>query len=108
MGAGGPRPDLTSLLVACSAGRIDGRDRLVEAVQGELRRIAAAYMRRERPDHRPTAATPDPRQAEIVELRSFGGLTEEEVATVMHLSPPTIRREIAARFWLGHRMQGAR
>src|SRR5262245_47705898 len=50
----------------------------------------------------------DPRQAEIVELRYFGGLTEEEVAAVMHLSPATIRREIAAaRFWLGHRMQGA-
>src|SRR5215471_9357892 len=49
----------------------------------------------------------DPRQAAIVELRYFGGLTEEEVAQVTHLSPATIRREIAAaRFWLGHRMQG--
>jgi RNA polymerase sigma factor (TIGR02999 family) len=49
----------------------------------------------------------DPRQAEIVELRYFGGLTEEEVATVTHVSPATIRREIAAaRFWLGRRMQG--
>jgi RNA polymerase sigma-70 factor (ECF subfamily) len=49
----------------------------------------------------------DPRQAEIVELRYFGGLTEEEVATVKNLSPVTIRREIAAaRFWLGRRMKG--
>ena len=49
----------------------------------------------------------DPRQAEIVELRYFGGLTEEEVATLMKRSPATIRREIAAaRFWLGHRMTG--
>jgi len=49
----------------------------------------------------------DPRQAEIVELRYFGGLTEEEVAAVKELSPVTIRREIAAaRFWLGRRMKG--
>ena len=51
----------------------------------------------------------DPRQAEIVELRYFGGLTEQEVATVKTLSPATIRREVAAaRFWLGHRMKGGR
>ena len=51
----------------------------------------------------------DARQAEIVELRYFGGLTEEEVATVKELSPVTIRREIAAaRFWLGRRMKGQR
>jgi RNA polymerase sigma factor (TIGR02999 family) len=51
----------------------------------------------------------DPRQAEIVELRYFGGLTEEEVATVKKLSPVTIRREIAAaKFWLGRRMKGQR
>ena len=49
----------------------------------------------------------DPRQAEIVELRYFGGLTEQEVATVKKLSPATIRREVAAaRFWLGRRMKG--
>ncbi len=48
----------------------------------------------------------DPRQAEIVELRYFGGLTENEVAAVKKLSPVTIRREIAAaRFWLGRRMK---
>jgi RNA polymerase sigma factor (TIGR02999 family) len=190
VGTGAPPTDLTALLLEWGAGRTEGRDRLVEAVAGELRRIAAAYMRRERPDHtlQPTAlvneaylrlidqprvrwkdrahfygvaarvmrqvlvdyarkrraakrgmlaraqrsvstladpsggpdldvlalydalnalADLDPRQAAIVELRYFGGLTEEEVAQVTHLSPATIRREIAAaRFWLGHRMQG--
>jgi RNA polymerase sigma factor (TIGR02999 family) len=51
----------------------------------------------------------DPRQAEIVELRYFGGLTEQEVATVTQLSPATIRRDVAtARFWLGRRMRGGR
>jgi RNA polymerase sigma factor (TIGR02999 family) len=49
----------------------------------------------------------DPRQAEIVELRYFGGMTEAEVATIKALSPATIRREVAAaRFWLGRRMKG--
>ena len=163
-------------------------DRLMRAVEGELRRIAAGYMRRERPDHtlQPTAlvneafirlvedtvawkgrahfygiaarimrqilvdharkhraakrglgcradespwkvadpaggadidvlslhlaldelATLDARQASIVELRYFGGLTEEEVAQAMDLSPTTIRREVAsAKCWLGRRMR---
>jgi DNA-directed RNA polymerase specialized sigma24 family protein len=49
----------------------------------------------------------DPRQARIVELKYFGGLTEQEVARAMALSVGTIRREIvAARFWLGRRMSG--
>jgi RNA polymerase sigma factor (TIGR02999 family) len=51
----------------------------------------------------------NPRQAEIVELRYFGGLTEDEVATVKGLSPVTIRREMAAaRLWLGRRMKSQR
>ena len=49
------------------------------------------------------------RQAEIIELRYFGGLTENEVAIVKKLSPVTIRREIAAaKFWLGRRMKSQR
>lgn len=184
--------DVTALLARWGSGRSDDRDRLFAAVHGELRRIAAGYMRRERPDHtlQPSAlvneaylrlvgdrriawedrahfygiaarvmrqvlvdharkhaagkrgpharahksmstiagpgagpdldvialhdaltelAALDARQAEIVELRYFGGLTEEEVAKVKALSPATIRREIAAaRFWLGRRMQGGR
>jgi RNA polymerase sigma factor (TIGR02999 family) len=163
-------------------------DRLVRTVEGELRRIAAAYMRRERTDHtlQPTAlvneaylrlvegdvawegrahfygiaarvmrqilvdharkrraakrgagrradmsvskvadpsggrdvdvlalhlaldelATLDPRQAQVVELRYFGGLTEAEVARALELSPATIRREVAsARFFLGRKIR---
>jgi RNA polymerase sigma factor (TIGR02999 family) len=191
MGVQPSRDDLTTLLGRWRTGTPDDRERLFEAVHGELRRTAAAYMRRERIDHtlQPTAlvheaylrlirdedmrwedrahffgiaarvmrqilvdharkraagkrkmvraslsvsliADPssgqnldvldlhealdemaglDPRQAEIVELRYFGGLTEAEVAAVKELSPVTIRREIAAaRFWLGHRMQSPR
>lgn len=51
----------------------------------------------------------DPRQAEIVEMRYFGGLSEAEVAAHKTLSPATVRREIAAaRFWLGRHMKGLR
>ena len=35
----------------------------------------------------------DPRQGRIVELRFFGGLTEEEVAEVLEVSAITIKRE---------------
>ena len=35
----------------------------------------------------------DPRQGRIVELRFFGGLTEEEVAEVLEVSSITIKRE---------------
>ena len=181
------KADVTGLLREWrEGGGVD--DRLIRAVEGELRRIAAGYMRRERQDHtlQPTAlvneaylrlvegevawegrghfygiaarvmrqilvdharkhqaakrgagrradrsvskvadpaggadvdvlalhlaldelARLDPRQAQIVELRYFGGLTEEEVARAMDLSPATIRREVAsARFFLGRRMR---
>ena len=35
----------------------------------------------------------EPRQAQIVELRFFGGLTEEEIADVLGLSAPTVKRD---------------
>jgi DNA-directed RNA polymerase specialized sigma24 family protein len=34
----------------------------------------------------------DPRSARMVELRFFGGLTEEETAEVLKVSPRTVRR----------------
>src|ERR1700730_9214051 len=188
MRARAPADDLTAQLRQW--GNPADQERLLAALQGELRRIAGAYMRRERRDHtlQPTAlvneaylrlikdrgviwedrghffgiaarvmrqilvdharkrrarergigaradrsvsklagpasvpdidvlalhealnelAVLDPRQAEIVELRYFGGLTEAEVATIKALSPATIRPAgAAARFWLGRRMKG--
>jgi RNA polymerase sigma factor (TIGR02999 family) len=192
MGVGAPPDDVTNLLGRWRTGTPAEQERLLTAVQGELRRIAAAYMRREHGDHtlQPTAlvneaylrlikdrevrwedrahffgiaarlmrqilvdharkrraskrgmlaradrsvskladpssgsdldvlalhdaltasATLDPRQAEIVELRYFGGLTEEEVARAKQVSPATVRREVAAaKFWLGRHMKGER
>jgi RNA polymerase sigma-70 factor (ECF subfamily) len=43
----------------------------------------------------------DPRQAQIVELRFFAGLTIEEIAAVLKISPTTVKREWAvAKIWL--------
>jgi RNA polymerase sigma factor (TIGR02999 family) len=46
-------------------------------------------------------ATLDREQAQIVELRYFGGLTVEETADVLDISPATVKRHWAmARAWL--------
>ena len=51
----------------------------------------------------------DERQAHIVELKYFGGLSEEEVAAVLSLSRATITREWqSARAWLYRRMTKGR
>ena len=43
----------------------------------------------------------DPRQAQIAELRFFGGLTVPETAEVLRISPATVKREwTTARMWL--------
>jgi len=43
----------------------------------------------------------DPRQGQIVELRFFAGLTVPEIASVLEISPATVKREWAlAKLWL--------
>ena len=43
----------------------------------------------------------DPRKSSIVELKFFGGLTVEEIAEVLDISPITVKREWrAAKAWL--------
>ncbi len=183
---GGPG-ELTALLRAWGSGDLQARDELLPLVYGELRRRAAAYLRRERADHtlQPTAliheaylrlvgqqlvtwqnraqflgvaaqmmrrilvdharaqraakrpaadmrvtlderigaaepvdsellllnqalgelAAFDPRQAQIMELRYFGGLSEREVAEVLAISRSTVTREWqTARAWLYRRL----
>ena len=178
-----PAADVTQLLVSWSAGNQAALEELMPLVYSELRRLAAAYLRRERPDHtlQSTAlvheaflrmvnqrdvewrnrahfygiaaqmirrilvdharshyaekrgshavklsldealavpesteldllglndaleqlAQMDARQNRIVELRFFAGLSIEETAEVMQLSPATIKREWnSARAWL--------
>jgi RNA polymerase sigma factor (TIGR02999 family) len=175
--------EVTRLLQRWSVGRQDALDQLVPVIYGELRRLAASYLRRERADHtlQPTAlvheaflklvdqrdvrwqnrahffgiaaqlmrrilvdharahgaskrgagerplsldealvaapssdvdllaldealtrlAAIDSQQSQVVELRFFGGLTMEETAEVLHISPATVGREwTLARAWL--------
>ncbi len=48
-----------------------------------------------------------PRQAEIVEMRYFAGLTVEEAAAALGISPRTVKREWEkGRAWLHARMRG--
>lgn len=76
-----------------------------ESAQGDARldqesaeRIVAAHaLLRE-------LADASPRQAEIVALRFYGGLSLRQIAAQMGTSEPSIRRELAfAQVWLGSR-----
>jgi RNA polymerase sigma-70 factor (ECF subfamily) len=50
----------------------------------------------------------DPEQARLVELRFFGGLTVEETADAMNISPATVKRHWAvACAWLARELQGS-
>jgi RNA polymerase sigma factor (TIGR02999 family) len=175
--------EVTRLLKEWSDGQEQALDRLVPEIHRELRKLAASYLRKERPEHtlQPTAlvneaflklidqravkwqnrahffgiaaqamrrilvdharahsaskrgdgvrtipiddvvivggtvdidllaldealtrlAAIDPQQSRVVELRYFGGLTMEETAEVMHISPATVGREWRmAKAWL--------
>ncbi len=49
----------------------------------------------------------DPQQAQIVDLRFFGGLTEDEIAKVLGVSARTVRRDWrVARAWLYAELSG--
>jgi RNA polymerase sigma-70 factor (ECF subfamily) len=183
--------DVTTLLARWRKGSAEAEAQLMERVQGELRRLAAGYLRRERGGRtlQPTAvvneayirllpqrgvswenrahffgiaakmmrrvlvdharrrhaakrdagpgepvsisgvASPareadpvdvlalhdalsklaelDPRQSEIVEMRFFAGLTVEEIAEVLDISPATVKRDWStAKLWLRRQMQG--
>lgn len=50
----------------------------------------------------------DPRKARVVELRFFGGLTVEETAAVLNVSPITVMRDwTGAKAWLYRELAGA-
>ena len=51
----------------------------------------------------------DARKAQVVELRFFGGLTVEESAEVLKVSPETVRRDWKlAKVWLLRELSGDR
>ena len=46
-----------------------------------------------------------PRRSHVVELRYFGGLTNEEIAEVLKVSPATVERDWRyARAWLHQKL----
>ena len=48
-----------------------------------------------------------PRQARIVELRYFGGLTVEEVGALLSIAPRSVKRDWSlARIWLHNELRG--
>ena len=49
----------------------------------------------------------DERKSRMVELRFFGGLSVEETATVLHVSPETVKRDWRlAKAWLLRELGG--
>jgi RNA polymerase sigma-70 factor (ECF subfamily) len=83
---------------------------------GEARQVSfeeAAAMSRERAaelvmldEAMDQLAKLDPRKSSVVELRYFGGLSLEETAEVLQVSPMTVRRDWrAAKAWLFRRMK---
>ena len=49
----------------------------------------------------------DPQKGRVVELRYFAGLSIEETAEVLNISPTTVRREWRrAKAWLYRAMEG--
>jgi RNA polymerase sigma-70 factor, ECF subfamily len=50
----------------------------------------------------------DPRKVQVVEMRLFGGLTVEETAEVLNVSPVTVMRDWStAKAWLYRELSGA-
>ena len=49
----------------------------------------------------------DPRKGRTIELRFFGGLSVEETAEVLHVSPDTVKRDWRlAKLWLLRELEG--
>ena len=51
----------------------------------------------------------DPRKCRVVEMRFFGGMSEEETAVALHMSVGTIKRDWRlAKAWLARELSGSR
>jgi RNA polymerase sigma factor (TIGR02999 family) len=54
-----------------------------------------------------TLATVDPRRAQVIELRFFGGLSVDETAVVLRVSTDTVKRDWRlAKLWLLRELEG--
>jgi RNA polymerase sigma factor (TIGR02999 family) len=87
-GSGGEKIELDEALIA-SGGDSPSID--LEALDGALTRLAEL----------------DPRHARMVELRFFGGLSVEETAEILGISPATVKRDWQfAKAWLKKEIGG--
>ena len=85
-GGGAERVTLHEGLLAAAAQEID-----VIALDRALEALAAV----------------DPRKSRVIELRFFGGLSVEETAEVLHVSPDTVKRDWRlAKLWLLKELEG--
>ena len=56
-----------------------------------------------------TLAKIDARRSQVIELRFFGGLTVEETAVVLRVSPDTVMRDSRlAKAWLARQLSGGK
>jgi RNA polymerase sigma factor (TIGR02999 family) len=79
----------------------NGLSTLLDLTEGKAAELVALDEAIER------LAAMRPRQAEIVEMRYFGGLTVEETSHALGLSEKTVKREwSAARAWLHSELRG--
>jgi RNA polymerase sigma-70 factor (ECF subfamily) len=99
------RQTLTNYAIARSRKKRGGKDRLelaaefYESRQIDVARVDEALRELERLDSR---------QAQIVELRFFGGLTVPEISSAMEISVATVQREWAlAKVWLHRELSRA-
>ena len=78
---------------------LDGVDAATEGKSADLIALDAALDK---------LAALDPRQARLVELRFFGGLTIDEAATVLDVAVVTVKRDwVLARTWLYRELGGS-
>ncbi|MEX2218553.1 MAG: sigma-70 family RNA polymerase sigma factor [Phycisphaerales bacterium] len=86
-GGGAARAPLDEALVVAPDSRVD-----LEGLDEALTKLAAL----------------DPQKARVVELRFFAGLTVEQTALALGVSPSTVARDWQfARVWLSHKLGGA-
>jgi RNA polymerase sigma factor (TIGR02999 family) len=92
------RETLTNYAVARQREKRGGTDRAARALEFyERRKIDITALDAALKD----LEALDPRQAQIVELRFFIGLTVTEIASLMEISAATVKREWAtAKIWL--------
>ena len=101
----------TTALVNEAYMRLVGYERMQWQNRGHFLAVSAQVMRRILVEHAvdlvalddamSTLAQLDPRKAQVVEMRFFGGLNVDETADVLKISPATVMRDWStAKAWL--------